>query len=112
MSNRGKISTRQILLTKRRALMRRSEKTLAEEQRLLEQVEPDWEDEAAKLSAARLLDRMSDVELTQLRRVQAALERLERGSYGTCARCGARIDPRRLRALPEADRCARCAGAN
>jgi RNA polymerase-binding protein DksA len=112
MSKRGKVSTRQVLLAKRRALMRRSEQTLAEEQRLLEQVEPDWEDSAANLSAAQLLDRMGDVELSQLRRVQAALERLEHGSYGICVRCQEPIERRRLAALPEADRCARCAGAN
>jgi len=92
--------------------MRRSEHTLAEEQQLLEQVEPDWEDSAANISAARLLDRMGDVELSQLRRVQAALERLEHGSYGICVRCQEPIERRRLAALPEADRCARCAGAN
>ena len=92
--------------------MQRSEHTLAEEQRLLEEVEPDWQDVAANLSAAQLLDRMSDVELSQLRRVQAALDRLEHGTYGVCLRCQQRIDPRRLRALPEADRCARCAASN
>jgi DnaK suppressor protein len=112
MSKRGKISTRQVLLARRRALMRRSEHTLAEEQRLLEQVEPDWEDLAANLSAARLLDRMSDVELLQLRKVQAALERLEHGTYGVCVRCQAPIERRRLAALPEAERCAGCAAAN
>jgi DnaK suppressor protein len=112
MSKRGKISTRQVLLAKRRALMRRSEQTLAEEQRLLEQVEPDWEDGAANLSAALLLDRMGDVEFSQLRRVQAALERFDQGTYGICLRCEEPIERRRLAALPEADRCARCAGAN
>ena len=92
--------------------MRRSEQTLAEEQHLLEQVEPDWEDVAANLSAARVLDRMSDVELLQLRKVQAALERLDHGAYGICLRCQEPIERRRLAALPEADRCASCAGAN
>src|SRR5438045_9207214 len=112
MSNRRKLTARQILLARRRALMRRSEHTLAEEQHLLEEVEPDWEDEAAKLSAAVLLDRMSDVELMQLRRVQAALDRLDQGSYGACIRCKQAIERRRLQALPEADRCARYAEAS
>jgi DnaK suppressor protein len=112
MSKRERISTRQVLLAKRRALMQRSEQTLADEQRLLEQVEPDWEDLAANLSAARLLDRMSDVELRQLRWVQAALERLDHGTYGICVRCQEPIERRRLAVLPEADRCATCAGAS
>jgi DnaK suppressor protein len=112
MSTRGKISTRQVLLAKRRALVQRSEHTLAEEQRLLEQVEPDWEDVAANISAARLLDRMSDVEFLQLRKVQSALERLDHGTYGICVRCQEPIERRRLAVLPEADRCASCAAAS
>ena len=112
MSKRKKVSTRQVLLARRRALLRRSEHTLAEEQRLLEQVEPDWEDLAANLSAALVLDRTSDVELRQLRRVQSALERLDHGDYGECVRCRRPIERRRLQALPEADRCATCAGAS
>jgi RNA polymerase-binding transcription factor DksA len=112
MSKRAKVSTRQVLLAKRRALMRRSEQTLDEEQRLLEQVEPNWHDVAANLSAARLLDCMSDLELMHLRNVQAAIDRLDHGTYGDCVRCQQPIDRRRLSVLPEADRCTSCADAN
>jgi RNA polymerase-binding transcription factor DksA len=38
----------------------------------------------------------------ELRQVQAALERLEAGTYGLCMTCGQAIDPQRLRALPTA----------
>ncbi len=38
----------------------------------------------------------------ELREVQAALERLETGTYGFCMRCGEPIDPHRLKALPTA----------
>jgi DnaK suppressor protein len=89
--------------------MRRTEDALAEEKRLLEEFEPDWQDRAANLTAALLLDRMSDIELMQLRRVQAALERLETGGYGHCVHCRRPIEPARLLALPEADRCSGCA---
>lgn len=88
--------------------MRRSEDTLAQEQRLLEEVEPDWEDQAAILNAVMLLDRMSDVELLQLRRVQAAIDRFDRGNYGRCVYCRQPIERSRLRILPETDRCAGC----
>ena len=43
-----------------------------------------------------------------LRRVQAALTRLESGSYGTCARCGAEIPTERLEVLPHATMCVSC----
>jgi len=38
----------------------------------------------------------------ELREVQAALERIESGTYGLCMKCGEPIDPQRLRALPTA----------
>lgn len=43
-----------------------------------------------------------------LARVTDALERFDRGVYGTCERCGATIDPARLKALPYATLCLRC----
>ena len=43
-----------------------------------------------------------------LTRVNAALERLNAGSYGRCNECGDEISPQRLRALPFAVRCKDC----
>jgi len=42
------------------------------------------------------------------RRLQAALDRLQEGEYGTCVECGETIAPARLRALPEVQTCVRC----
>jgi RNA polymerase-binding transcription factor DksA len=41
--------------------------------------------------------------------VDAALERIHRGTYGSCARCGRAIGVDRLRARPTAELCIRCA---
>lgn len=41
--------------------------------------------------------------------IDAALDRLDAGRYGTCRDCGASIDPHRLEALPEVTRCVTCA---
>lgn len=43
--------------------------------------------------------------------VDAALERLRRGTYGVCLRCGEPIGVDRLRARPTAEFCIRCAVA-
>jgi RNA polymerase-binding transcription factor DksA len=43
-----------------------------------------------------------------LAQVDAALDRLRAGTYGVCAVCGRPIDPARLAARPEADRCVTC----
>jgi DnaK suppressor protein len=44
----------------------------------------------------------------QLRAVQDALQRIEHGTYGTCADCGSSIPEGRLDARPEASRCVKC----
>ena len=44
----------------------------------------------------------------QLAAVEAALERLDAGTFGTCARCGGPIAPARLEALPWATYCIDC----
>lgn len=44
----------------------------------------------------------------EIQRIDAALQRLRDGGYGTCEDCGEEISPQRLRAEPEALRCAAC----
>jgi DnaK suppressor protein len=44
-----------------------------------------------------------------LREVEAAIDRLEKGSYGICERCGQPISSSRLEAKPAARRCIACA---
>jgi len=45
----------------------------------------------------------------QLKRIAGALERIERGSYGDCVRCGEAISVARLEADPAATLCIDCA---
>ncbi|GIU93023.1 MAG: hypothetical protein KatS3mg011_1929 [Acidimicrobiia bacterium] len=45
---------------------------------------------------------------TQLDAVDAALARIEEGTYGTCASCGKPINPARLEARPESIYCVDC----
>jgi RNA polymerase-binding transcription factor DksA len=44
-----------------------------------------------------------------VRRIVAALRRLDGGSYGTCERCGGAIDAARLDLMPETTTCRACA---
>lgn len=46
----------------------------------------------------------------QLRRVEAALRRIETGEYGYCEECGEPIAPRRLEVDPAVPLCISCAG--
>lgn len=44
-----------------------------------------------------------------LAEINAALDRMEQGGFGTCNECGAMISQARLTALPYARACSRCA---
>ncbi len=48
----------------------------------------------------RVLDQLADID--------KALDKFEKGSYGTCESCGKSIDPARLEALPQATLCMDC----
>ena len=59
------------------------------------------EDSQAQTATERDLEfALDDHESTELRRVNAALQRLANGSYGLCADCGVAIAPARLQAAP------------
>jgi DnaK suppressor protein len=47
-----------------------------------------------------------------LAEIDAALRRIEDGSYGTCRRCREQIPAARLNALPHGSHCARCQRAS
>jgi RNA polymerase-binding protein DksA len=100
---------RRWLLERRLSLSERRAHALAAEQQLRAEHEPDWEDAAAVESASSLLNNLSEADRYAMARINASLERIEQGRYGECAVCGDAIDPERLRAVPETDRCGHCA---
>ena len=58
---------------------------------------------------------MRDTELSlmgeddnKIRLIDAALKRIDEGTYGVCAECGNSIPERRLKAIPYVDTCLKC----
>jgi DnaK suppressor protein len=47
-----------------------------------------------------------------LEKIEAALDRIEEGTYGQCEECGAKIPKTRLNAIPFALMCVKCASQN
>jgi DnaK suppressor protein len=72
---------------------------------------PELEEEAQTEQGLADVHRLGEAERLELKRIDVALQRLEAGTYGVCAECGAPIEPKRLKALPSAVRCASCAAA-
>ncbi|MGD2205784.1 MAG: TraR/DksA C4-type zinc finger protein [Anaerolineae bacterium] len=63
--------------------------------------------------ASEAFEQAKDLALRQntkqlLTKIEDALARFERGTYGLCTHCRAEIDPARLKALPYATYCLRC----
>ena len=100
------------LLDRRRVLLRQWRHALSEEEELLAERELDWPDAAAAGTAVALLDGLNERHRGALARIQSSLARMERGTYGECLVCREAIDEGRLRAVPDTDRCGRCAGVN
>jgi|SRR5512133_3082820 RNA polymerase-binding transcription factor DksA len=53
---------------------------------------------------------MAEPARRELADIDAALERIQEGSYGACLSCGGPMGLQRLRAIPEARYCMACSG--
>jgi DnaK suppressor protein len=69
---------------------------------------PDPNDRATQESEFSLELRARDRERKLIKKIEEALERLERGEYGYCETCGVEIGLRRLEARPTATQCIDC----
>jgi DnaK suppressor protein len=100
---------RRALLARRGALIAQRDASDEGARGLYDEPEPDWEDRAANLAAARRLTQLGESEREQLLLVQKALQRIDDGTWGRCVTCGRPIGKQRLRAVPEASTCTGCA---
>ncbi len=67
------------------------------------------EDPRAQSATERELEfAIDEREMTELAAIDAALARIEAGTYGDCIDCGVAITAARLHATPEAARCIHC----
>lgn len=95
-----------ILRTRQRELYRRLHKIEAD----FEQPRnPDDDDRALERSNDEVLDELGQVGQEELKAIDAALERIAKGTFGTCTRCGAEISRERLDAVPYTPFCQECA---
>ncbi len=109
MTPREQEEARSELRRRRRAILAATREA-GEEHEALRTAErgQEVEEEAQAEQGLVDLERLGDAERLELRRIDAAVARLDEGGYGTCATCGATIEPRRLQALPWAVLCTGC----
>jgi DnaK suppressor protein len=97
------------LLARRSELVDREGRARRDAAHRLDPVAADFADQAVQRGNDATLVAIAEVATRELADLDAALQRLEAGQYGICVTCGAKIEPARLVAVPEALRCARCA---
>jgi DnaK suppressor protein len=98
---------RQILLAWRQELMEEVDRTVHHMQDEAANF-PDPNDRATQESEFSMELRTRDRERKLLKKIDEALEALERGEYGFCESCGVEIGIRRLEARPTATLCIDC----
>ncbi|MDQ7261018.1 TraR/DksA C4-type zinc finger protein [Paracoccus sp. PS-1] len=69
----------------------------------------EWGEAAVEQEDDEVLQALGNAEQVELRRIDAALRRMEEGEYGFCTRCGDTVQPARLDLLPDTPFCAGCA---
>lgn len=69
----------------------------------------DSQEQAVERENDEVLEGLAKETLESIGHIKAALERIELGQYGVCARCGEPIEEQRLIALPETRYCVDCA---
>ncbi len=99
---------RETLLRRRHRLVRLQGEAESESRDLQQGRSPDWVDQASDEGAARLLAELTERERGEVAEIDAALARIERGTYGLCLSCGGSVERGRLKAIPEARLCLAC----
>ena len=69
---------------------------------------PDEIDSASSESGLAFIGRLRERERQLIQKIDAALEKIDQGEYGTCRVCGEDIGMNRLKARPVADMCIDC----
>ena len=78
----------------------------------LDEAKPaDFEEAATDRESDEMLEELGSVGLVEVRMIEAALKRLDKGTYGVCVSCGEPISDARLTAVPHTPLCKDCAGA-
>jgi RNA polymerase-binding transcription factor DksA len=98
------LATLHVALTERRESLNRRLDTLGDE------LPSDVVDGSRDLGDPELVRSQYETTRAQLLEVDAALERIDAGTYGRCVECDGRVNLERLEALPATALCLSCTG--
>ena len=99
---------RELLESKRRAVMDRARKTLSEDMTLNQDDLPDEMDMASSEYYQSFEFRLRGREKIHLAKLDLAIRKLDNGTFGICEECEEPIGKKRLEARPETGLCIQC----
>ena len=102
-------SLAEVLRSRRKHFLMEFRKAEVDLDSLSEERESELEEHAQEEQSARFLTRLDNATLLAVKEIDAALERIIKGSYGVCESCREPIAVARLQALPETRFCRNCA---
>ncbi len=97
------------LVERRRELLARVRSIESNFRREDNPLEKDAEEQSLQIEDDDVLKALDEAGRREIAGIERTLARMDAGSYGICSRCGEPIAPARLRALPAAEHCIRCA---
>ena len=101
-------STRKRLLARGAELRDRLQRVRLDLARESNPLPRDFADAAIVLENDEILAALENSAVSELRHIDAALERIDAGTFALCESCGREISADRLRAVPHATRCRDC----
>lgn len=73
--------------------------------------DPDFAEQATEAEGDEVLEGLENSALLEISQINAALARIENGTFGTCTTCGEPVGDKRLATIPHAAQCIACASA-
>ncbi len=108
MRKRDLTRFKQLLETQRDQLLGNAKKALSGDIHLDPDDFPDEIDTASSEVGLAFIGRLRERERGLLNKINAALEKIEQGTFGECEQCGEEIGIKRLEARPVAELCIDC----
>ncbi len=96
------------LLQRRKEILNQRKSEIASWEKLQEP-EVEFEENAAEEKQARIHERLEEKEKQEIEQIDAALAKIKTNTFGNCDRCGQPIAKERLKAIPWAPFCVKCA---
>lgn len=100
-------------LTERKAMLEaRADKTERDASHRDEPLSADFAEQAVERENDDVLRAIAAESIHEVEQINAALARIDAGSYGECSECGDEIGEQRLSAVPYSSLCLKCAASH